>query len=154
MDTVCVSKINKPHGARGGAGARAACAVGGDVSMIDFDHIKPEHHAIHDRLENMGQWARKKVKQGGITMSPVWKLGKSNGRQWHAPEFTKAPDAKDAMIVQIAIRELPLNGRLAIGWYYCVQDVEPKRQARKMRITESDLCETMHSARQRLKIIL
>ena len=122
--------------------------------MIDFNHIHPDHHAIHDRLENMGPWSRKKVKQGGITMSPIWKLGKSNGRQWHTPEYTKSPDAKDAMIVQAGIKELPLTHRLAIGWYYCTRDLEPKRQAVKLRISESELCDVIHSARQRLKIIL
>lgn len=85
------------------------------VKSPDFHFVPSEHKAIDARLENWSAYVRVKVPSW---VSPIWKLGKSNGRQWHQPEYRPACDMLDGNAIEIAVRKLPELHRETLRWAY------------------------------------
>lgn len=81
----------------------------------DFHYVPEDQKAIDARLENWASYVRVKSPSW---VSPIWKLGKSNGRQWHQPEFRPACDVLDGMALEKAVFKLPEPHRAAIRWAY------------------------------------
>lgn len=81
----------------------------------DFHYVPNDQRAIDARLENWSRYVAVKL-PGWV--SPIWKLGKSNGRQWHAPEFRPACDVLDGHAMEKAVFKLPEPHRSAIRWAY------------------------------------
>lgn len=85
------------------------------TNSVDYFRVESHHEAIHDRLTNWASWVT--VRQPSW-VSPIWKLGKSNGRQWHTPEHRQSCDILDAQVMEKAVYRLPIKYRAAIRWCY------------------------------------
>lgn len=84
--------------------------------QVDFFVIEDHQLAIHDRLEN---WARYVDAKGIVWQEgPIWKLGKSNRRQWDVPELRPPVNELDGGAMEIAVRKLPDKQRDALRWNY------------------------------------
>lgn len=116
--------------------------------FVDFFLIDAPHLAIHDRLCN---WARcVSVPRGGARwQSPIWKLGKSNGRQWHEPEMREPLDTLDGHVLEKAVAALPPPHRDALRWSYVVKD-SPNKARRRMGVTERELAQLVAHGRMML----
>ncbi|MFD0669709.1 hypothetical protein ACT80S_18465 [Ramlibacter sp. MAHUQ-53] len=83
--------------------------------FADYHYVPAEQVAVHERLTN---WARYVAVRWAPTQAPIWRLGKSNSRQWHQPEPKTDIDAIDAMKIERAVRELPMIQREVLRWAY------------------------------------
>jgi hypothetical protein len=115
--------------------------------LVDFFLIEDRHLAIHIRLEN---WARY-VDSRGIhwNQAPIWKLGKSNGRQWHQPELRTPVDTLDGHALEVAVRALPEPHRDALRWQY-VHRSSPSKARRLLGVTNEGLMRLVRDARSML----
>lgn len=116
------------------------------TNAIDYFRVEPHHAAIHERLENWASWVQ--VRQPSW-ISPIWKLGKSNGRQWHQPEHRPNCDILDAQFIEKAVYKLPEKHRAAIRWCYVYRYGELKFR-REHGLTPDGLMRLLRDARQML----
>lgn len=113
------------------------------VQAPDFHHVPEAHRAIDARLENWSRYVAVKL-PGWV--SPIWKLGKSNGRQWHAPEFRPACDVLDGHAIEQAVANLPKLHAATLRWAYVYRGGEiPFR--RKHGLTREGLAQLLHDGR-------
>lgn len=117
------------------------------IEPIDFHLVKPEHHAIHKRLEN---WARYVSVRRPSWVGPIWKMGKSHGRQWHAPELSDPLDSLDGHVIEKAVADLPGKNRDAIRWSYVRTNTPPAVAARELAVTYEVLAALVHGGRTML----
>ena len=112
----------------------------------DFHFIPDEQKAIDARLENWASWVRVKSPSW---VSPIWKLGKSNGRQWAQPEFRPECDTLDGMVMEKAVYMLPHIHRDSLRWFYvyCYGEQKFRREA---GLTRDGLVQVLKDARQML----
>lgn len=115
---------------------------------IDYNHVKPEHEAIHARLVNWERWVR--VRPHGWATSPMFRLYQSKNRQWEAPVVLEPINSIDAMLIEKAVSFLPEKHRAAIRWWY-VFSSDPARMARELALSKQSLSEFVHAARSMLK---
>lgn len=116
------------------------------MQQPDFHYVSPEHKAIDARLENWAAYVRVKFPSW---VSPIWKLGKSNGRQWHTPEYRAACDMLDGNTIEIAVRKLPDLHRDVIRWAY-VHRYSEQRMRKERGLTRDGLYQVLHDARTML----
>ena len=116
------------------------------VKSPDFHYVPAEHKAIDARLENWASYVRVKVPSW---VSPIWKLGKSNGRQWHQPEYRPACDMLDGMRLEKEVYALPELHREAIRWAYVFRD-HPRRVSQQLGVTREALQRLIHDGRRML----
>lgn len=115
--------------------------------LPDFFYIEPAQLAIHDRLLN---WSRYVSGKGSAwTQGPIWKLGKSNGRQWHQPEHKPSVDTLDGHKLEKAVGLLPAPHRDAIRWHY-VFPMNPSKMRRHLGVTDSGLARLVMDGRAML----
>lgn len=117
------------------------------VKSPDFHFVSPEHKAIDARLENWASYVRVKVPSW---VSPIWKLGKSNGRQWHQPEYRPACDTLDGHVIEKAVFALPVLHRDVIRWAY-VHRYSEQQARRQFGLTKDGLFQALHDGRSMLK---
>ena len=113
---------------------------------IDFFLIQESHQPIHARLEN---WQRYVQVRKPHWTSPMWRQGKSNGRQWHTPEVKPEVDTLDGHAIEKAVSSLPWAHRDALRWYY-VHRTNPSRPRRALGVTDGGLMELVRAGRQML----
>lgn len=116
------------------------------VKSIDYFRVNPEHEAIAKRLMNWADWVQ--VRTPSWT-APIWKLGKSNGRQWHTPELRQECDVLDAAVIEKAVYALPEKHRAAMRWCYVYKYGE-QRFRREQGLTREGVDALLHSSRQML----
>lgn len=105
------------------------------MSYIDF-HIVPEHQLpMHERLLNWARWVRVAHPRW---QSPIWRLGKSNSRQWHTPEVREETDILDAQRMEKAVGRLPEKHRAAVRWHYVFRTT-PIQARRMLGVTNEGL---------------
>ena len=114
---------------------------------IDFHTVQPEHEAIHGRLKNWSRWV---TVRGMHWIGPIWKLGKSNGRQWDEPVLRAEVDTLDAVEIEKAVSRLPEKHRSAVRWAYVFKD-SPARNCREMGVSMEGLDALVRSGRTMLK---
>jgi DNA-directed RNA polymerase specialized sigma24 family protein len=102
---------------------------------IDFHYVEPEQLGIHGRLLN---WARYVRVQAPHWQAPIWRLGKSNSRQWHSPEAREDTDILDGHAMEKAVAALPEAHRDAIRWCY-VWRTTPAQARRRLGVTSQGL---------------
>ena len=91
--------------------------------VIDIHHVEPKHRAIHSRLVNWSKWARgRRVYQ----TSPMFRMYRSNYRQWHPVHISDSIDAMDGMAIGKAVAALPAPHRRCMVWFYIHQYGENK----------------------------
>ncbi len=112
----------------------------------DFNYVPEDQKAIDARLDN---WSRYVAVKSPSWISPIWKLGKSNGRQWHEPEFRPACDVLDGMVMETAVYKLPELHRAAIRWAY-VYKHHPARFCQQHGISKVSLGQVIADGRRML----
>jgi hypothetical protein len=113
---------------------------------IDFFVVEDHHLVIHERLNN---WARY-VKPGlPVAQAPIWRLGKSNTRQWHEPQGREEVNTIDGQRLEIAVRLLPVPHRDALRWMY-VWRSHPAHARKVLKATNADVMRLVRDARSML----
>lgn len=112
---------------------------------IDFNRIKPEHMAIHARLDNWGRWCRGS-RSGNV--HPMF-------RQYRNDYFEPTPaatyaDTLDAVAIQKAMKDIPERQRIALQWFY-VKPGSPRRVCAALGESNAGLLEVLHQARTMMK---
>ena len=115
--------------------------------FADYHYVPAEQVAMHDRLTN---WARYFADRWVPAQAAIWKLGKSNTRQWHEPEPKRDVDQLDAMTIEKAVRALPVVYREVLRWAY-VDRTSPMKIRRKLGLSAQDLLQALNEARTMLK---
>ena len=112
----------------------------------DYHHVSPEHAEIHARCENRARYvAVHKPRR----ISPIWKLGKSNGRCWELPKVNTPVDQEDGKTVEETVRLLIPNQREALRWQYYWR-TKPAGVCRQLGITHEGLYNLVNEARTQL----
>ena len=110
---------------------------------VDFFYVEPGHQAIHADLENWAAYVEVKHRAG---QAPIWRLGKSHGRQWHAPELRATVNTLAGMEMEKAVFALPAKHRDAIRWNY-VGKWSPAVAIRDLGVTYEGLFALVRSGR-------
>lgn len=113
------------------------------VKYVDFHVVEPEHGDMHARLENWAAWVKVR---GMHWMAPIWKLGKSNGRQWDTPEGRPAINTLDGMLIEKQVSALPEKHRAAIRWHYVYRH-SPNKEAKSLGVSMEALQALVRSGR-------
>lgn len=115
--------------------------------LPDFFLIPEGQEAIHGRLEN---WALYLEFKRPSWISPMWKQGLSNSRQWHAPVLRPIVDSLGGHDMELAVRGLPKHHRDAIRWAY-VYRTPPLKAQRMIGVTAATLLRLVTDGRTMLK---
>lgn len=115
--------------------------------LPDVFRIKPEHEAIHERLENWAHVVRDSNRKNG--WSPMFRWCKSNSFQWHPPEYRPTINLQEAYETEKQVAALPDKQRDALRWWYVYRYGELKAR-KQIGVTSQALCDLVHSARQML----
>jgi DNA-directed RNA polymerase specialized sigma24 family protein len=102
---------------------------------IDFHAVPDGQLAMHDRLLNWARYVRVHVPHW---QSPIWRLGKSNTRQWEPPTLREDVDTLDGHAVEKAVSALPEKHREAVRWHY-VWRTTPTYARRVLGVTNEGL---------------
>ena len=115
--------------------------------FIDFFAVPDQQLDIHERLCN---WARY-VKPTRHTWAgaAIWRMGRSNSRQWHPPILVAPINTLDGHALEVAIRALPEPHREAIRWSYYYK-TSPARARRLLGVTNEGLMRLVNDGRQML----
>lgn len=116
------------------------------TKCVDFHYVEEHQLAIHDRLLN---WSRYVGVRHPGWVSPIWKLGRSNGRQWHVPEIRVSVNTQDGHIMEKAVAALPWAHRDAVRWAY-IHRTNPSKPRRALGVTDDGLFELIRAGRQML----
>lgn len=104
---------------------------------IDFFLVPDNQLDMHARLLNWAMWVS--VSGGRFSaQSPMWRQGKSNGRQWHVPELRAEPDQSDGIKIERAVGLLPSPHAEALRWWY-VRRYGPSKARRLLGTTSEGL---------------
>ena len=115
---------------------------------VDYNHVKPEHEAVHERLSNWARWVR--VRPHGWQTAPMFRLYQSKARQWEASPHISTPiDTIDAALIEKAVYALPDKHRDAIRWWY-VHAGNPVAMARNLGVSKQGLADLVSVARTML----
>jgi hypothetical protein len=112
----------------------------------DVFRISEEHSAIHARLTNWAIWV---TPRRVSWVHPMWRKGKPNGRQWHAPEPQATCEPLKAAEMEKAVFHLPAKHRHVIRWWY-VGKYGELRVRRELGVTSERLVKLLQDARQML----
>ena len=117
------------------------------AETVDYTYVRPEHEAIHARLENWRRWVR--IRPHGWHTSPMFRLYQSKNRQWEMPILHQPVDSLDALKVEKAVSGLPDKHRAAIRWCY-VFTGNPVAMARKLAVSKQGLADLVSDGRTML----
>ena len=115
--------------------------------LPDFFLIPEGQEAIHGKLEN---WALYVEFKRPSWISPTWKGGRSNGRQWHIPVLRPEVDSLAGHAMELAVRGLPEPHRDAIRWAY-IYKTPPIKAQRQIGVTQEALLRLVIDGRTMLK---
>lgn len=115
---------------------------------VDFAYIEPQHGDIHARLLNWGRWAEVRP---SYTVCPMFRMARSNSRQWHQPEVRDTIDVLDAAKLERAVAGLPVPHRDAIRWFYVIKHPAERAYRRKHGLRPEGLLRALRDARQMLE---
>mgnify|MGYP006393552631 FL=1 len=117
-------------------------------TTVDYNYVKPEHEAVHERLSNWARWVR--VRPHGWQTAPMFRMYQSRARQWEAPVIQNPVDTLDAVLVEKAVSALPEKHRAAVRWSY-VHCGNPVGMARTLGVSKQGLADLVGSGRTMLK---
>lgn len=115
---------------------------------VDFFEVAAAHQEIHEALNNWSRWVR--VRPHGWQVSPMFRLYRSNWRQWHTPEIRPTVDVPGAVAMEKAVSLLPDKNRTAIRWCY-VACTHPARMARELGVNKEGLMDLIAAGRTMLR---
>ena len=115
---------------------------------VDYNHVKPEHEAVHARLENWARWVR--VRPHGWCTHPMFKNFRAS-KQWEAsPHISTPVDTLDAVMIEKAVSALPEKHRAAVRWSY-VFCGNPVGMARRLGVSKQGLADLVCVGRTMLQ---
>ena len=114
---------------------------------IDFAYIEPQHGDIHARLVNWGRWAEVRP---SYKTCPMFRMARSNSRQWHQPEIRDTINTLDAADVEKAVSHLPPPYRDALRWFYVIKYPSERVYRRKAGLAPEGLLRVLRDGRQML----
>ena len=115
---------------------------------VDYNHIKPEHEAIHAMLVNWERWVR--VRPHGWLTHPMWRNSRTS-RQWEVSPYIGVPvNTLDAVLVEKAVYALPEKHREAVRWWY-VYRRDPVAMARNLGVSKQGLADLVEAGRTMLR---
>lgn len=113
---------------------------------VDFHHVEDHQKDIDAKLMN---WARWVTPRAPSWVSPMFRMAKSNSRQWHQPEIRETCDIIGAMLMEKEVCKLPEPHRAAIRWHYVIK-CGPVKACRALGLTTEGLAKTVRDGRQML----
>ena len=114
---------------------------------VDYHYIKPEHEAIHARLENWERLVR--VRPHGWFTHPMWRNSRTS-RQWEVSPYISVPvNTIDAALMEKAVYALPEKHREAVRWWY-VYRRDPAAMARNLGVSKQGLADLVEAGRTML----
>lgn len=114
---------------------------------IDFHEVKPEHHAIHERLNNWRRWVRDSGRSW--TAHPMWRHLKEKEEREQGGGAALAVDTLDGHLIEKLVSALPEKHRHAIRWCYVFKG-NPLGAARAAAISKERLAELIREGRTML----
>ena len=115
---------------------------------VDYCHVKPEHEAIHARLENWARWVR--VRPHGWATHPMWRKALTS-KQWEvSPAVPVTVNTLDAADMEKAVSALPVKHREAVRWSY-VHCGNPLAMARTLAVSKQGLADLVGDGRTMLQ---
>lgn len=113
---------------------------------VDFHYIEENHRHIDGVLKNWASWVTPRAPSW---VSPMFRMAKSNTRQWHAPEIRETCDVIGAMQMEKAVSKLPEPHRTAIRWHYVIR-CSPTAACRELGLSHAGLYGVVRDGRQML----
>ena len=114
---------------------------------VDYCHVKPEHEAIHQRLENWARWLRPRL--SGWHTHPMWRNSRTS-RQWEvSPDISAPVNALDALAIERTVAQMPVKHRDALRWWY-VHAGNPVAIARTLGVSKQGLADLVDAGRTML----
>lgn len=114
--------------------------------MIDFHRVQDSHRTIDRGLQNWCEWVKPRQPSW---ISPMFRMAKSNSRQYHAPELRDDVFPLLAMEMEKAVFELPKPHRAAVRWAYVYRDA-PIHECRRSGLSMDGLSMVLRDGRQML----
>lgn len=112
----------------------------------DFFFVAERHLALHVRLLN---WSRYVAPRKAWWVAPIWRMGKSNGRQWQEPELKPAVDTLDGHRMEKAISALPEKHRDVVRWAY-VHCTHPSKIRKQLGLSNEAVVKLLQDGRDML----
>ena len=84
-------------------------------SFVDYNHVHPEHEAIHARLENWRRWVT--VRPHGWQTALCFVCISQKG-YWHVLSFRTLLTPWTPRKIERAVSRLPIKNRRQIRWCY------------------------------------
>ena len=116
--------------------------------FIDFFAVPDQQLDIHERLCNWAYYVS--TRRLGWPVHPMWRKGRSNGRQWHAPAPQVVVDELDGHELEKAVRALPEPHKIAIRWSY-VWKTPPAHARRVLKVPNDALAKLVSDGRLMLR---
>ena len=113
---------------------------------LDFHHVEEGQRGIDARLQNWASWVKPRAPSW---VSPMFRMCRSNSRQWHMPEIRETCDVIGAQAMEKAVYHLPAKHRDAIRWHY-VCPVTPAKMCRHLGVNMEGLALLVREGRQML----
>lgn len=116
------------------------------VHAVDFFFVPDNQQNMHERLCN---WSLYVAVKRPHWVSPMWRQGRSGGRQWHVPELKPTVDTLDGHKIEKAVGALPEAHRQALRWSYCYK-TNPRIPRRELGVTDEGLIRLIADGRRML----
>lgn len=133
--------------------------------LVDFFEVRPEHLAVHERLEEWGRWV--KVRPFGYwQVGPMFRQYRPDGREERARRRDPRPAAvnvPEAMEIEQAVSGMSEQKREALRWYYYWTRIHPLEAkavgkdpgllatTRRIGVSKQGLLDLIHQGRTMLR---
>lgn len=115
--------------------------------FVDFETVKPEHKLIHKLLENWALWVKPTAHSA---LCPMFRMCKSNVRQWHLPAYRPSCDILAAQETEKKMRHLSAKQRDAIKWFYLYPTISQAKVCKHLGLSRIELQGVLNDARSLL----
>ena len=115
--------------------------------QIDYFYVEQKQEGIDRRLENWAVWV---AVRRPSWVAPMFKMARSNSRQWHTPEVRAECNTLDAAVLEKAVYALPEAHRAAIRWCYVYKYAEDRYRRQHGGIERDTLMRLIRDGRQML----
>lgn len=115
-------------------------------ARFDCFYVDPKHDEVDRRLCNWADWV---AVRHPSWVSPMFRMARSNARQWHTPELKRACNTLEAAQTEKAVYALPKAHRDVLRWCYVYRYGEYKFR-KEAGLTSEGLLRLLHDARTML----
>jgi hypothetical protein len=112
---------------------------------VDYNHVKPEHEAVHERLSNWARWVR--VRPQGWQTQPMFRNFRAS-KQWEAsPHIPTSVDSLDGLLIERVVSSLPDKHKAVLRWLYVFPSLHCNAMQRSLAVTADGLQRLIQDAR-------